>query len=73
MEETKFDLQAYMSKNIEALVSNIIKNTFKNPKESIFMLKFAKASKRARSIKKASKKSNQRGKEESEKRCENCD
>ena len=52
MEETKFDLQTYMSKNIESLVSSIIKNTLKNPKESIFMLKFAKASKRASKIRK---------------------
>ena len=50
MTEAKFDLQTYMSKNIEALVSNIIKNTFKNPRESLFMLKFARASKKASKI-----------------------
>ena len=53
MEETKFDLQTYMSKNIEVLVSDIIKKTFKNPRESLFMLKFARASKKASKIRKA--------------------
>lgn len=52
METSKFDLQKYLSKNIEFLVSDIIKKTFNNPKESLFMLKFAKSSKKASKIRK---------------------
>ena len=48
----EFDIQKYMSNNIEALVKDIIKATFKNPKESLFMVKFAKASKKASKIRK---------------------
>ncbi len=47
-----FDIQKYMSENIEKLVKDVIKATLKNPKESIFMLKFAKASKKASLIRK---------------------
>ncbi len=46
----EFDIQKYMSKNIEGLVKDIIKATLKNPKESLFMMKFAKASKKASKI-----------------------
>lgn len=52
MEETKFDLQKYMSRNIELLVGDIIKRTFHNPRETMFMLKFSKASKKASKIRK---------------------
>ena len=48
----EFDIQTYMSQNIEILVKDIIKATLKNPKESIFMMKFTKASKKASSIRK---------------------
>ena len=48
----EFDIQKYMSDNIEGLVKDIIKATLKNPKESIFMVKFAKASKKASKIRK---------------------
>ena len=48
----EFDIQKYMSDNIEGLVKDIIKATFKNPKESLFMVKFAKASKKASKIRK---------------------
>lgn len=48
----EFDVQTYMSHNIEILVKDIIKATLKNPKESIFMMKFAKASKKASNIRK---------------------
>ena len=58
MEETKFDLQTYMSKNIEVLVSDIIKHTFKNPRETMFMMKFAKASKKASKIRKKEEENN---------------
>ena len=52
MVNEEFDIQKYMSDNIEGLVKDIIKATLKNPKESIFMVKFAKASKKASKIRK---------------------
>ena len=42
-----FDIQAYMTKGVERVVSDAIKATFSDPKESAFMLKFAAASKAA--------------------------
>ncbi len=42
-----FDLQNYLSKGIERVVSEAVKATLKNPKESAFMLKFAAASRTA--------------------------
>lgn len=42
-----FDLQNYLSEGVERIVSEVIKATFKNPRESAFMLKFAAASRAA--------------------------
>lgn len=42
-----FDIQEYMTKGVERVVSDAIKATLKNPKESAFMAKFAFASKAA--------------------------
>lgn len=42
-----FDIQRYMTKGVERVVSDAIKATLKNPKESAFMLRFASAAKRA--------------------------
>lgn len=42
-----FDIQAYMTGGVERIVADSIKATLKNPKESVFMLKFAEASKKA--------------------------
>lgn len=42
-----FDLQAYMTKGVEAVVSEAIKATLKNPRESAFMARFALASRAA--------------------------
>ncbi len=42
-----FDLQNYLSKGIERVVSEALKATLKNPKESTFMLKFFAASRAA--------------------------
>ncbi len=42
--EKEFDLQEYMTKGVERVVSDALKATFKNPNESAFMLGFAKAS-----------------------------
>lgn len=40
----EFDLQEYMTKGVERVVSDAVKATLKNPRESAFMLSFAKAS-----------------------------
>ena len=46
MDQT-FDLQAYLSRGVERIISDAIKATVKNPKESAFMLRFAAASRAA--------------------------
>ena len=54
--EKEFDIQEYMTKGVERVVSDALKATLKDPKESAFMLKFAKASSDAsRKRKKAEK------------------
>ena len=42
--DNEFDLQEYLTKGVEHTVSEIVKATLRNPKESAFMLSFAKAS-----------------------------
>jgi len=42
--EREFDIQEYMTKGVERVVADAIKATVKNPRESAFMLGFAKAS-----------------------------
>lgn len=42
--EREFNIQEYMTKGVERVVSDAIKATVKNPRESAFMLGFAKAS-----------------------------
>ncbi len=43
----EFDFQAYMSKGVADVVAGAIRATVKNPRESMFMMKFAMASKQA--------------------------
>ena len=43
----QFDLQKHIEQGVEKIVADTIKATLKNPKESAFMLRFAKASKDA--------------------------
>ena len=45
--DQNFDVQSYMTRGVERVVSDAIKATLKNPRESAFMLKFAAASKAA--------------------------
>ena len=45
--DQNFDIQAYMTKGVERVVSDAIKATVKNPRESAFMLRFAVASRAA--------------------------
>ena len=42
-----FDLQAYLSRGVEQVVSDALKATLKDPRESAFLLKFAAASRAA--------------------------
>ena len=42
-----FDIQSYMTHGVERVVGDIMKATFKNPKESAYMAKFALASRAA--------------------------
>ena len=46
MKET-FDLQKHIEQGVEKIVSDTIKATLKNPKESAFMVRFAAASRKA--------------------------
>ena len=43
----QFDLQKHIEQGVEKIVADTIKATLKNPKESAFMLRFAKASRDA--------------------------
>ena len=45
--DQNFDIQTYMTKGVERVVSDAIKATVRNPRESAFMLKFAAASRGA--------------------------
>lgn len=45
--QSNFDLQTYMTNGVEKIVKEAIKATIKNPRESVFMVKFAAASKKA--------------------------
>ena len=44
---SEFDIQAYMTQGVERVVGEIIKATFRNPKESAYMARFALASRAA--------------------------
>ena len=45
--DQNFDIQAYMTRGVEQVVSDALKATVKNPRESAFMLRFAAASRAA--------------------------
>ena len=47
MNGAAFDLQDYLTKGVEHVVSDVIRATLKNPRESAFMVKFAAASRKA--------------------------
>lgn len=46
-QDESFDIQEYMTQGVERVVKDAIKATFKNPRESAFMVKFAVASRTA--------------------------
>ena len=45
--EKEFDLQAYMTRGVERIVSDSLRAVLTNPRESAFMVKFAAASRKA--------------------------
>ncbi len=45
--DEKFDIQAYMTRGVENIVSNALRATLRDPRESAFMVRFAAASRRA--------------------------
>ena len=45
--DKSFDIQKYMTAGVERIVADALRATFKNPKESAYMLRFASASKKA--------------------------
>ena len=46
-DEQTFDIQEYMTKGVERVVSDVLKATLKNPRGSAYMVKFAAASRAA--------------------------
>ncbi len=50
--EKEFDIQAYMTAGVERVVKDSLRATLKNPAESVFMAKFAMATKKAAEIRK---------------------
>lgn len=50
--ENNFDIQEYLAKCAENIIKNAISATFKNPKETLFLAKFIKNSRKATKIRK---------------------
>ena len=51
-----FDIQAYMTKGVERVISDSLKATAKNPRETAYLLKFAAASRKASQARKEAEK-----------------
>ncbi len=51
----EFNLERYLSRGVEAIVKRAIRATLKNPKESIFISKYALASKKATNLRRKAK------------------
>ena len=47
-DENEFDIQEYLTKGVERIVSEALRATLKNPRESAFLLKFAAVYRTAR-------------------------
>ncbi len=56
--QKEFDLEAYLSKGVENIIKGAIKATLKNPKESIFIAKYASSSIYSRKIRMEYEKNN---------------
>ncbi|MGN0279201.1 MAG: hypothetical protein ACI4C4_07585 [Lachnospiraceae bacterium] len=50
----RFQLEEYLSKGVENIVSEILKATLHNPKETLFLTKYAVDSRNARKIRQQS-------------------
>lgn len=50
MNENEFDLQEYLSNGVDSIVKDALKSTLRNPKESLYLLKFAKHAKKGSEI-----------------------
>ena len=50
MGEDTFNLEEYLAEGAEIIVKDAIKATFRNPKESLFLAKFAKHTRKATAI-----------------------
>jgi len=53
--EDNFDLQNYLANGVENIVKDAIRASLKNPKESLFLLKFSKYAKKATAIRQSYK------------------
>lgn len=54
-----FDIQDYLADGVERILKDALKATLKNPKESLFLLKFSKSAKKATEIRKSHGKNGQ--------------
>ncbi|WP_405307063.1 radical SAM/SPASM domain-containing protein [Methanobrevibacter sp.] len=50
MTASNFDIQEYLSEGVEAILKDAMRATLKNPKESIYLLKFSKHARKATKI-----------------------
>ena len=50
MSENDFNIQDYLAEGVEGIVKDAIKSSLKNPKESLFLVKFSKHAKKATKI-----------------------
>ncbi|WP_405298553.1 radical SAM/SPASM domain-containing protein [Methanobrevibacter sp.] len=50
MSESNFNIQEYLTNGVEIILKDAMRATFRNPKESVFLLKFAKHAKKANRI-----------------------
>lgn len=52
MSRPDFDIQQYLSEGVEAILKDAMRATLKNPKESMFLLKFSRHARKANEIRK---------------------
>lgn len=50
MSESNFDVQKYLSEGVEIILKDAMRATLRNPKESLYLLKFSKHAKKANKI-----------------------
>lgn len=57
--ENDFNIQEYLAEGVEHIVKDAIRTSIKNPKESLFLLRFSKSAKKATKIRQEYEKDNQ--------------